>query len=100
MLRISALGIVAILALTTLGLAAVDASPGKTARLPLHHFFSSPTTPVEDFPIVRGSSATLMRGKHEVWMRLDTTQLRAGVYTAWWVIFNNPDQCTMAVAAR
>jgi hypothetical protein len=47
-----------------------------------------------DFSTVNGSSAKLTRGESVIWMRVNTTQLPAGAYTNWWVIFNNPAACS------
>lgn len=41
-----------------------------------------------------GSAAKLTRSENAVSIKITTTQLPAGAYTAWAVIFNNPSACT------
>jgi hypothetical protein len=43
--------------------------------------------------VVNGSSAKLTRSEHAIWLSINTTNLPAGAYTVWWVIFNNPEAC-------
>ena len=60
-------------------------------------------TPVMDFqdhggvmimnPSQRGTSL-LMRTRDGVSMNIDTSDLPVGAYTIWWVIFNDPSQCS------
>jgi len=61
------------------------------------------TSPVMDFkgyggirvmnPQERGTS-DLVRTMSGVSMNIDTTDLPSGAYTIWWVVFNNPTQCS------
>ncbi len=62
----------------------------------------SDTTPVMDYqdhgvevmnPQERGTS-DLTRSLDGISMNIDTTDLPVGAYTTWWVIFNNPSECT------
>ena len=46
-------------------------------------------------PKARGTS-TLVRTVDGLSMNIDTTDLPVGAYTAWWIIFNNPEGCTPA----
>lgn len=42
-----------------------------------------------------GGASTLVRSKDTIHMTFSTQGLESGaVYTAWWVIFNRPDQCS------
>ncbi len=57
------------------------------------HGATRTTSPVVDFAtrsIVFGES-TLTRTDHGVSIRLTTSGLPPGAYTAWWVVVNNPD---------
>lgn len=43
---------------------------------------------------VDGSSSTLVRDDDAITVVVDTSELDAGsVYTLWWVVFNNPENC-------
>jgi len=54
--------------------------------------------PVEwqaDGTLVEGAESTLTRMEHGVYMTFSTRNLEPGdAYTIWWVIFNNPENCT------
>ena len=67
--------------------AVVYAAPAQRSTVPVHPF-SDPST---DIP---GSSSTLVRTDNGVSMTLHTSGLDAGAYTIWWVIFNDPSQCS------
>lgn len=51
----------------------------------------------ENVEFVEGSSAKLQRSEDSIWIKINTTQLPAGAYTVWAVIFNNPTACTHGV---
>jgi len=44
-------------------------------------------------PQERGTS-TLIRNAEGITMKLHTTDLAVGAHSIWWVIFNNPNECT------
>ncbi len=46
------------------------------------------------FPPTKGGFAILHRGNDWVSYNLHTTGLPAGAYTNWWIIFNNPEECS------
>jgi hypothetical protein len=46
-----------------------------------------------DSSTVKGSSVKLTRTSNSVSIRVNTTELPAGAYTNWWVVFNNPAAC-------
>lgn len=43
---------------------------------------------------VPGASSKLVRTNRGVSMSLNTNDLSPGAYTIWWLVFNNPDECT------
>ena len=50
---------------------------------------------VEPPAVITGAS-TLVRGRHAIRMTYHATGLQPGsAYTAWWVIFNRPEHCTL-----
>lgn len=48
---------------------------------------------IGDLATVEGSSAKLTRADDSLAIRINTTQLEAGAYTVWWVVFNNVEEC-------
>ncbi len=48
----------------------------------------------DTFPPTKGGFAILHRGNGWVSYNLHTTGLPAGAYTNWWIIFNNPEECS------
>jgi hypothetical protein len=49
---------------------------------------------------VPGSEATLLRDPSGVTMTLRTSGLAGGAYTTWWVVFNNPENCSGGVCGE
>ena len=47
-----------------------------------------------------GASITLTRSDTDLKVTAHTGNLKPGVYTNWWLIFNNPDECEFPVAGR
>lgn len=78
---------------------------GATANLdpPVHTktFVRQPdaVTPPSIGPTIEGSSARLQRSADTVWIKINTTQLPAGAYSIWAVIFNNPENCQSSPCA-
>ncbi len=66
------------------------ASNQHTKAFKFFPFFGGPF----DGTTVNGSSVKLTRSANAVWIRVNTTQLPAGTYTNWWVVFNNPAACS------
>lgn len=48
---------------------------------------------LSDFSEVPGSSASLVSNPNGATTALQTSDLPAGTYTTWWLIWNNPDAC-------
>ena len=48
---------------------------------------------ISTLEVVENSQATLIRRENEIEMNLDSENLPAGVYTVWWIIFNEPSFC-------
>ena len=48
---------------------------------------------IGDLATITGSSAKLTRAEDALSIRINTTELEAGAYTVWWVIFNNVENC-------
>ncbi|MFQ5709988.1 MAG: hypothetical protein ACE5HO_21240 [bacterium] len=46
------------------------------------------------FPPTDGGTSILHRGNDWISYNIHTTGLPAGAYTNWWIIFNNPEDCT------
>lgn len=55
---------------------------------------SNVLTPGTFFPPTNGGSASLKRGTDYIQFNLHTTGLPEGAYTVWYVIFNEPGDCT------
>lgn len=52
---------------------------------------------VGDETVVEGATSTLTRMEHGLYMTFDAVGLEPGeAYTAWWIIFNKPENCTDA----
>jgi hypothetical protein len=71
----------------------VYAAPAERSTVPVHPF-GDPSSDIE------GSSSTLVRTDNGVSMTVRTSELDAGTYTIWWVIFNNPSQCSDGVCGE
>lgn len=71
------------------------ADPPVHTKLFVRQFDAS--TPPFIGPTVEGSSAKLQRSEDAIWIKINTTQLPAGAYTVWAVIFNNPENCAGGV---
>jgi hypothetical protein len=69
------------------GSTVVYAAPAQRSTVPVHPYGDSSTN-------IPGSSSTLVRTDNGVSMTLHTSGLDAGAYTVWWVIFNDPSQCS------
>lgn len=80
-------GLVALLALLPLTGSAADNQHTK-----MFLFEIAPET-FGDLSTVKGSSAKLTRIEDGLSLRINTTRLEGGAYTAWWVIFNNVEEC-------
>ncbi len=82
------LAILTALVFGTLGVAqtgGLDIAQSTTDTL--HHF--------ADASVVDGSWSQLTRTNEGVSIQIDTDQLEpGGVYTVWWVVFNNPGACS------
>jgi hypothetical protein len=86
-LLLAAAGLVA----SALGLAAVPVSADSPALSPVYWFEDTVQPP--DTP-VPGAYSTLLRSSDGVTISLQTSGLIPGhAYTAWWVVFNNPELC-------
>lgn len=80
-------GLAALLALLPLTSFSADNQHTKTFL-----FEIAPAT-IGDLTTVQGSAAKLTRMEDGLSLRINTTGLEAGAYTAWWVIFNNVEEC-------
>ena len=69
------------------GVLAVQAAPAQRSSVPMHPA-GDPHTDIE------GRSSALVRTDNGVSMTIHTSGLDAGAYTIWWVIFNDPSQCS------
>jgi hypothetical protein len=54
---------------------------------------------LSDETAVPGASSKLVRTDRGVSMTIDTNDLDPGAYTNWWIIFNNPGECTNPIPA-
>lgn len=73
-----------------LGAISVVAAPAQRSTSSVHIITG---TPLEG-PVIPGTSSSLVRTDSGVSMTLKTVQLPPGsVQTAWWVVFNNPEEC-------
>lgn len=59
----------------------------------VHEFGNPDGTPVMDPMDIEGSSGTLWRTTTGISAVISTSELPAGAYSVWWVIFNNPEHC-------
>lgn len=80
-------GLTALLALAPLATSAAENQHTKT------FLFEIGPELIGDLATVEGSSAKLTRAEDGLSIRLNTTELDPGAYTAWWVIFNNVENC-------
>ena len=79
--------------LSMLGLTAGVASAAGNAAVTMSTVHAFP-----DGPVVPGGTSTLIRNNAGVTATFLTPDLTAGeVYTVWWVIFNQPENCTGGV---
>ncbi len=86
-IRIIAIGL-AMLALAMPLVAQLDAP--ITTVLPVFRWTGDDTA-------IEGAEAVLIRMEHGISMSFETFELEPGeIYTAWWVIFNNPENCSDA----
>lgn len=75
----------------TIAVMAFDDPPVQTKTFVRQ--FDATTVPfIGEF--VEGSSAKLTRSEDAVSIKINTTQLPAGAYTIWAIIFNDPSECT------
>jgi hypothetical protein len=49
---------------------------------------------IADNKAVPGAKSRLFRSDDEICMNISTKALPEGAYTIWWIVFNNPEQCT------
>lgn len=87
--KFSRIAVAVAVAITSLlvGAAVVFSAPAQRSTVPVNPF----GVPGTDIP---GSSSTLTRTDSGVSMTLHTSDLPAGAYTVWFVLFNNPEECT------
>ncbi len=51
------------------------------------------TVPTGTEPPAPAGEATLVRGEHDIQARVAAEDLEPGVYTLWWILFNQPEAC-------
>jgi hypothetical protein len=56
---------------------------------------SSEMSRVSNGTVVAGSASQLVRNNNGLTTSVNTSDLTPGVYTLWWVIFNNPENCVV-----
>jgi hypothetical protein len=75
-----------------LGALIIGISPAVAA--PAHHQ-TSDVYSIDDGTKVNDAAATLTRNDRGVTMRFHTSELDPGAtYTIWWIVFNNPEECS------
>ncbi len=78
---------IALTAVALTGFAPAALADGMMQDTTVHRF--------EDASVIDGAQAKLVRMDHGVYMELDTHELTPGdAVTMWWVIFNEPGNCT------
>ena len=70
---------------------ALEGTSGATFQVSNVHLFDS--------DVAVGGAATLLRDENSVELRAEFSDLDASsAYTLWWIIFNNPEECTTGTA--
>lgn len=82
-----------LIGLSTMVLCMVSAQAADNSHAKTIRFFSSQGVPA-DGSTIPGSSSKLTRYDDSVSIRVNTTRLPEGAYTTWWVIFNDPSECS------
>jgi hypothetical protein len=79
----------------------IDAAHVASSTVPVIYFEEAPFDPAPNFGVpVPGSWSTLRRNHSGVTVDIHTSDLSPGAYTAWWVVFNNPEYCTDGVCGE